>query len=57
MTGRYLIFIGLCLVGALLFTVLFFFKQLRKTERLIEELESGELEEEEEKENINSLHY
>jgi len=45
------------LVGALLFTVLFFFKQLRKTERLIEELESGELEEEEEKENINSLDY
>jgi len=45
------------LVGALLFTVLFFLKQLRKTERLIEELESGELEEEEEKENINSLDY
>jgi len=46
--SKVMIIIGLCLVGALLFTVLFLVKQLRRTERLIEELEYGEPEDEEE---------
>ena len=48
MGSKVMIIIGLCLVGALLFTVMFLVKQLRRTERLIEELEYGEPEDEEE---------
>ncbi len=46
MESKVMVIIGLCLAGALLFTVLFLVQQLRRTERLIEELEYEESEEE-----------